>query len=162
MLHNEARKLLAQAYEQTRDAQTAAKSLRMSTGTVHRSSGQMKKPARREPAPDRGRFAGHPIIVRPDITIGGITEKQRGSVSNEAVRNAAIAPGCVYKKKSFYPAERERVRCCGSGRMTRGKFPDCLKNTLIPTLREGDPVVMDNMHTHHVKEVRTLLQRGPA
>ncbi|NBK78697.1 transposase, partial [bacterium D16-76] len=38
------------------------------------------------------------------------------------------------------------------------KFLDYLKNTLIPTLHEGDIVIMDNMRTHHVKEVQTLLQ----
>ncbi|MBD5094840.1 MAG: IS630 family transposase [Subdoligranulum sp.] len=45
-----------------------------------------------------------------------------------------------------------------SGGTTREKFLDYLKNTLIPTLHEGDIVVMDNMRTHHVKEVQTLLQ----
>ena len=37
---------------------------------------------------------------------------------------------------------------------------DYLKYTLIPTLHEGDIVVMDNMRTHHVKEVQTLLQQA--
>ncbi len=68
-----------------------------------------------------------------------------------------IGLGDIYKKKSFYTAERERVRCCGT---TREKFLDYLKNTLIPTLHEGDIVIMDNMRTHHVKEVQTLLQRA--
>ena len=45
-----------------------------------------------------------------------------------------------------------------SGGTTREKFLDYLKNTLIPTLHEGDIVVMDNMRTLHVKEVQTLLQ----
>ena len=45
-----------------------------------------------------------------------------------------------------------------SGGTTREKFLDYLKNTLIPTLHEGDIVIMDNMRTHHVKEVQTLLQ----
>ena len=43
MLHNEARKLLVEAYEQTRDAQTVAKCFRVSTSTVYRLSVQMKK-----------------------------------------------------------------------------------------------------------------------
>ena len=47
-----------------------------------------------------------------------------------------------------------------SGGTTREKFLDYLKNTLIPTLHEGDIVVMDNMRTHHVKEVQTLLQKA--
>ncbi len=46
------------------------------------------------------------------------------------------------------------------GGTTCEKFPDYLKNTLIPTLHEGDIVIMDNMRTHHVKEVQTLLQRA--
>lgn len=45
-----------------------------------------------------------------------------------------------------------------SGGTTRKKFLDYLRNTLIPTLHKGDIVVMDNMRTHHVKEVRVLLQ----
>ena len=45
-----------------------------------------------------------------------------------------------------------------SGGTTREKFLDYLKNTLIPTLHKGDIVIMDNMRTHHVKDVQTLLQ----
>lgn len=47
-----------------------------------------------------------------------------------------------------------------SGGTTREKFLDYLRNTLIPTLHEGDIVVMDDMRTHHVKEVRVLLQEA--
>ena len=47
-----------------------------------------------------------------------------------------------------------------NGGTTREKFLDYLKNVLIPTLHTGDIVVMDNMRTHHVKEVRTLLQEA--
>ena len=42
MLHNEARKLLVQAYEQTRDAQSAAKCFQVSTSAVYRLSMQLK------------------------------------------------------------------------------------------------------------------------
>ncbi len=45
-----------------------------------------------------------------------------------------------------------------SGGTKRERFTDYLKNTLIPTLHEGDVVVMDNMRTHHVAEVRTILE----
>ena len=45
-----------------------------------------------------------------------------------------------------------------SGGTTRAKFLDYLKNVLIPTLHKGDIVVMDNMRTHHIKEVQLLLQ----
>ena len=56
------------------------------------------------------------IIAQPGITINEIIEKQGLSVSNETVRKAMIGLGYVYKKKSFYAAERERVRYCGSER----------------------------------------------
>ena len=56
------------------------------------------------------------IVAQPDITIDEIIEKQGLSVSNETVRKAVIRLGYVYKKKSFYAAERERVRCCGGER----------------------------------------------
>jgi len=40
-----------------------------------------------------------------------------------------------------------------SGGTTGDKFVRYLKNTLIPTLHDGDIIVMDNMRSHHVKEV---------
>ena len=40
-----------------------------------------------------------------------------------------------------------------SGGTTGDKFVKYLKNTLIPTLHDGDIIVMDNMRSHHVKEV---------
>ena len=56
------------------------------------------------------------IIAQPDITLDEIIEKQGLSVSNETMRKAVIRLGYVYKKKSFYAAERERVRCEGGER----------------------------------------------
>ena len=43
------------------------------------------------------------------------------------------------------------------GGTTGEKFLDYLKNTLIPTLHPGDIVVMDNLRTHHIEAVRTVL-----
>ena len=125
MLHNEARKLLVKAYEETHDVQTVAKCFQVSTSTVYRLSGQMKKTGSVElRTSQRGRKAAltkedlHDIdqLVKgqPDITIDEIIEKQGLSVSNETVRKAVIGLGYVYKKKSFYAAERERLRCQGS------------------------------------------------
>ena len=127
MLHNEARKLLVEAYEQTRDAQTVAKCFQVSTSTVYRLSMQMKKTGSVDlQTSQRGRKPAlteealqeieRLIMARPDITIDEIIEKQELSVSNETVRKAVIRLGYVYKKKSFYAAERERVRCCGGER----------------------------------------------
>ena len=127
MLHNEARNLLVRAYEQSHDAQTVAKCFQVSTSTVYRLSGQMKKTGSVYlQTSQRGRKAAlteenlhevdQLIIAQPDITIDEIIEKLEISVSNETVRKAVIGLGYVYKKKSFYAAERERVRCCGSER----------------------------------------------
>ena len=127
MLHNEARNLLVQAYEQTHDAQTVAKCFHVSTSTVYRLSGQMKKTGSVDlQTSQRGRKAAlteenlyeidQLIIAQPDITIDEIIEKLGVTVSNETMRKAVIRLGYVYKKKSFYAAERERVRCEGSQR----------------------------------------------
>ncbi len=44
------------------------------------------------------------------------------------------------------------------GGTTGERFVKYLKETLLPTLRPGDIVVMDNMRSHHVKAVRELLE----
>ena len=127
MLHNEARKLLVQAYEQSHDAKSVAKYFQVSTSTVYRLSGQMKKTGSVDlQTSQRGRKPAlteedlqeinQLIMAQPDITIDEIIEKQGLSVSNETVRKAVIGLGYVYKKKSFYAAERERVRCRGNER----------------------------------------------
>lgn len=40
------------------------------------------------------------------------------------------------------------------GGTTKDKFIDYLKDILAPILRNGDIVIMDNMRTHHSKEVK--------
>ena len=47
------------------------------------------------------------------------------------------------------------------GGITGEKFVEYLKNTLIPTLHEGDIVVMDNIRSHHVKEVSKIINCSP-
>ncbi|MBP5719137.1 MAG: IS630 family transposase, partial [Abditibacteriota bacterium] len=47
-----------------------------------------------------------------------------------------------------------------SGGTTGDKFIGYLKETLIPTLRPWDIVVMDNLRTHHIDEVRRLLSEA--
>ena len=44
------------------------------------------------------------------------------------------------------------------GGTTGDRFVAYLKDTLLPTLHPGDIVVMDNLRSHHVKEVRELLE----
>ena len=44
------------------------------------------------------------------------------------------------------------------GGTTGKRFVAYLKDILLPTLHPGDIVVMDNLRSHHVKEVRELLE----
>jgi transposase len=45
------------------------------------------------------------------------------------------------------------------GGTTGVRFVDYLKTVLIPTLKPGDIVVMDNLRSHHVKDVQKLFDR---
>lgn len=44
------------------------------------------------------------------------------------------------------------------GGTTKDKFIDYLKNILVPTLHDGDIVVMDNMRTHHSRDVKKVIE----
>ena len=109
MLHNEARKLLVEAYEKSHDARRVAKYFQVSISTVYRLSGQMKKTGSVDlQTSQRGRKPAltekdlqeidQLIMAQPDITIAEIIEKQGLSVSNETVRKTVIGLGYVYKK----------------------------------------------------------------
>ena len=45
-----------------------------------------------------------------------------------------------------------------TGGTTGVRFVDYLKTTLLPTLKPGDVVVMDNLRSHHVKAVQELFE----
>ena len=44
------------------------------------------------------------------------------------------------------------------GGTTKDKFIDYLKNVLAPTLDKNDIVIMDNMRTHHAKDVQKIVK----
>ena len=44
------------------------------------------------------------------------------------------------------------------GGTTKDKFIDYLKNILAPTLDKNDIVIMDNMRTHHAKDVQKIVK----
>ena len=48
------------------------------------------------------------------------------------------------------------------GGTTGTRFLSYLKDILIPTLRSGDVVVMDNLRTHHIQAVAELLHDAGA
>ena len=47
-----------------------------------------------------------------------------------------------------------------SGGTTGDRFVEYLEKVLIPTLHEGDIVIMDNMRSHHVNKVSEVLQKA--
>lgn len=47
-----------------------------------------------------------------------------------------------------------------SGGTTKERFVEYLQNILIPTLHEGDVIVMDNLRSHHVKEVEKTINNS--
>lgn len=47
-----------------------------------------------------------------------------------------------------------------SGGTTGDKFIDYLENVLIPTLNKGDVIIMDNLRSHHVKAVRSIIEEA--
>lgn len=46
------------------------------------------------------------------------------------------------------------------GGTTGDRFVEYLENDLIPTLHEGDIIIMDNMRSHHIKKVAEVIQNA--
>lgn len=46
------------------------------------------------------------------------------------------------------------------GGTTKEKFVDYLENILLPTLKDNDVIIMDNMRSHHAKEVAETISRS--
>lgn len=55
-----------------------------------------------------------------------------------------------------------RASATWEGGTTKARFLDWLENTLAPTLRPGDIVVMDNLAAHHSKGVAEILEKAGA
>ena len=61
---------------------------------------------------------------------------------------------------SSMPLDGSVAHTTYSGGTTGDKFIEYLKETLIPTLKPWDIVMMDNLRIHHIETVRTLLSRA--
>lgn len=131
MLHNEARKLLIEAWNKIHNAKEIAECYSVNTSTVYRLEKRMRETGSVETrVSQRGRKQAlkqtdienidNLIKSQPDITIHEINEKLQLSVSDETVRKAVLKLGYVYKKKSLHASEQERPRC-QSQKETMGK-----------------------------------------
>lgn len=131
MLHNEARKLLIEAWNKTHNAKEIAECYSVNISTVYRLEKRMRETGSVETrVSQRGRKQAlkqtdienidNLIKSQPDITIHEINEKLQLSVSDETVRKAVLKLGYIYKKKSLHASEQERPRC-QSQKETMGK-----------------------------------------
>ena len=127
MLHNEARNLLVEAYENTHDARGIALAYGVSVPTVYRLAEQKAKTGSvdlRVSKRGRKRVLGQDALekiaktidARPDITLAEIVEKLELPVGIETVRRAIQAMGYRRKKKMIHASEQERPRCAGQER----------------------------------------------
>ena len=127
MQHNEARNLLVEAYEKTRDAKAVALAYGVSVPTVYRLAEQKAKTGsvglrvsergrkRVLTAEDSERIA-KVIDSQPDITLSEIVEKLNLPVGIESVRWRIQAMEYRRKKKMIHASEQERPRCAGQER----------------------------------------------
>ena len=127
MLHNEARNLLAEAYEKTHDAKGLALAYGVSVPTVYRLAEQKAKTGSvnlRVSERGRKRVLGQEALekiaktidTQPDITLTEIAEKLELLVWIETVRRAIQAMGYRRKKKMIHASEQERPRCADQER----------------------------------------------
>ena len=122
MLHNEARKLVLEAWDKTHNAKEIAKYFSVNESTVYR---LVEECARTGSYETRTQMRGRKTILtekqhhdilklvqeQPDITMKKIVETLHLPVGDEAVRRFLIKQGYTYKKKSLHAKEQERPRC---------------------------------------------------
>ena len=69
---------------------------------------------------------------------------------NTPKSTTVLSSSCLSKKKAFTTY---------TGGTTGERFIFYLRDILVPTLKPGDIVVMDNMRAHHVKAAGELLRK---
>lgn len=82
----------------------------------------------------------------------------RAPSSQRAVDHAPLNTPQTTTILSSIRFDGEKAFTTYQGGTTGKRFVQYLKETLLPTLRSGDIVVMDNMRSHHVKAVREILE----
>lgn len=122
MLHNEARKLLLNAWEKTHNAKEIAECFSVNRSTVYRLVRQEKTTGDyqtqtsrrgRKPilSPEQKQQIVELVNQQPDITLSEIIEELHLPVSKETVRRVLCKMGYTFKKKSMHATEKERPRC---------------------------------------------------
>lgn len=133
MLHNEARKLVLEAWDKTHNAEEIAKYFSVNKSTVYRlverreriGSYETRTNLRgRKPALSKEQRDAIIQLVQeqPDITIHEILEQLHLNVCGETVRRTLLKAGYTYKKKSLHAKERERPRCPGEKKVLEREY----------------------------------------
>ena len=140
MLHNEARKLVLEAWDKTHNAKEIAKYFSVNESTIYRLVEERTRTGSYETRTYlRGR---KPILTekqhqdilelvqkQPDITMNEIIEILHLPVGNEAVRRFLIKQGYTYKKKSLHAKEQESPRCADKTQNMGRKYSWCKTRT---------------------------------
>lgn len=127
MPHNEARRLLVEAYERSHDAKSIAAAYGVSVPTVYRLAEQKTKTGSvdlRTGQRGRKRILGEKELSKiaraiehqPDITLAELVEQLELKAGIETVRRAIQEMGYRRKKKMIHASEQERPRCAGQER----------------------------------------------
>lgn len=82
----------------------------------------------------------------------------RAPSSQRAVEHIPLNTPQTTTVLSSIRLDGEKAFTTYQGGTTGERFVQYLKETLLPALRPGDIVVMDNMRSHHVKAVREILE----
>lgn len=82
----------------------------------------------------------------------------RAPSSQRAVDHAPLNTPQTTTVLSSIRLNGEKAFTTYQGGTTGERFVQYLKETLLPTLKHGDIIVMDNMRSHHVKTVRDVLE----
>ncbi len=154
MLHNEARELLVRGYEATHDAEEIAKAYSVSKWTVYWLVGQKRKAGSvTQRTSQRGRKR---ILTKRDLTRLYVRNLSSKRVIDHAPLNTLKSTTVL----SSVRLSGEKAFTTHTGGITGERFISHLKEILIPTLKLGDIVVMDNMRAHHIKTVEELLRKN--
>ena len=127
MLHNEARRLLVEAYEKKHNAKGIALAYGISVPSVYRLAEQKDRTGsvdlrvservhKRVLVQEDLEKIAKAIDEQPDITRAEIVEKLNLPVGIETVRRTIRRMGYQRKKKMIHASEQERPRCAGKER----------------------------------------------
>lgn len=102
------------------------------------------------------------FLDKSGVNINMTRRYGRGKVGQRVVDHAPLSTPQSTTILSSIRLDGEIAYTTFQGGTAGDKFLTYLKDVLIPTLRPGDIVVMDNLRTHHIQAVSELLHDAGA